>query len=363
MLCAKRGVAALAVLALATLSLAGCSGSQQVAQTGTVKLQITDGPFPFDLIDSATVTLTSIEVRKASASQPAASSQPAEGDEHREDTESRLDDDQGDGQQGPSSQPSYEMPEVDQQAVADSQYGHGQDGAADKHNDVTPSSQPSDDSQWIVIFSGEKEFNLLDLRNGKTDLLANTDIPIGTYTGMRLIVTQGTVTLKDGRTFKLKIPSGAQSGIKLHFTFTVEAGQEKPLLLDVNLSRAFKAIPEGAFKHAKEIKGFMFRPSLGMRMINVLQAGSISGKVTDTAQTPLANVTVTALRDGQEVVQTSSDADGTYKLVGLATGTYVATFSAAGYVDLQTGDVAVTAGQAVENVDVSLETAAPATQP
>lgn len=347
---------------------------------GTVKLLVTDGPFPFDLIDKATVTITKIEVRKAPASQPAEEeSGESQADGHDQDPNPATDQMQeethysatakyqkhteGDQEEGdtqsPASQPSDDGERTDGDHGAPCTQPGG-DGAN------APSSQPGDDGEnadWVVIFEGQKEFNLLDLRNGRTDLLANTTIPAGTYSEMRLIVTQGTVTLKDGREFKLKIPSGAHSGIKLHFTFTVGEGQEKQLLLDVNLSRAFKVIPGGAIKHAKDIRGFMFRPCLGARLINIVQAGSIGGLVTDTSQAPLANVTVTALRDGQEVASTSTDVDGTYSLVGLTTGTYTVTFSAEGYVETQVADVAVTAGQATENVNAALETAAPASQP
>lgn len=358
-------LAALVVIMIIVTAVTGCPGLQQATQTGTVKLQITDGPFPFDLVDKATVTITRIEVCPAAASQPAAS-QPAEAGEDQEDAQSTLDDDGTTSPEASATQADGEQPEADSLYDAAWAGGHGNGNGqmgGNQQGTYAPSSQPLNIGDWIVVFTGQKEFNLLDLRNGKTDLLADTEIPAGTYTGMRLIVTQGTVTLKDGRTFTLRIPSGAQTGIKLHFTFTVEAGQEKALLLDVNLSRAFKPIPEGHFKQAKEIKGFMFRPSFGMRLINIIQTGSIGGTVTDASQASLANVTVTALQGGTEVVQTSTDAAGTYKLVGLVPGTYQVAFSAEGYVDYQTSDVTVAANQAVESTDATLQAAAPDAQP
>ena len=41
----------------------------------------------------------------------------------------------------------------------------------------------------IAVFDGEKSFNLLELQNGRTDLLADVEVPAGVYTQMRIFVT------------------------------------------------------------------------------------------------------------------------------------------------------------------------------
>ena len=308
-------------LALAVILVTGCNLLGTSAATGSVNLQVTDAPFPVDLISEATVTITKVEVLRASATQPS-------GDLPESDESEPADD-----SSAPASQPS--------DSSTDS-------GTGDS------SAQTQDQSDWVTIFEGSKTFNLLDLRNGRTDLLADVTVPAGQYTQMRLIVTEGSITLKDGRTFNLKVPSGAESGIKLHFTFTVSDSETKPLLLDVNLARAFEPIPGSGVKRPEDIKQFHFHPSLAMRLINVVQAGSVKGTVTNAAG-PLAGVTVTALRDTTEVTTTSSEADGTYTLSGLPTGTYTVTFSAEGYTDKSIADVAVAAGQATENVNATME--------
>ncbi|MBI1827503.1 MAG: DUF4382 domain-containing protein [Planctomycetes bacterium] len=218
---------------------------------------------------------------------------------------------------------------------------------------------PSDTggSPFITIFTGEKTFNLLDLQNGKTDLLADADIPAGNYDQMRLIVTGGQITLIDGHQFSLTVPSGDRSGIKLHFDFTVADGGQTTLLLDVDMSRAFNAIPGGQIDDPGSIHQFHFTPSVAMRLINLLEAGSISGIVSTDANnstTPVAGASVTAVKDGQEITSTSTAADGSYTLIGLTTGDYTVEVSATGFADADVTGVAVQAGQATNHVDVTL---------
>ncbi len=283
------------------------------ASTGTLRLLVTDKPFPFEFIKEALITITRVEVRSAEAD---------DGNTNG-----------GDGDDG------------------NTNGGDGDDG--NTTGDDGDDDDSDDDSAFIVIFEGERSFNLLDLQNGRTDLLAATEIPAGTYTQMRLMVTEGTVVLDDEemREFNLRVPSGAQSGIKLKFTFEVEADTETTLLLDIDLSRAFSPIPGGRIDDVSTIRNFRFQPSLAMRLINLVDAGSISGTVTDGDTGPIEAASVTAFDGDDELGTTSTEADGTYTLGSLPAGTYRVEFSASGFEDLTIDDVSVTAGETTEGVD------------
>jgi hypothetical protein len=297
---------------LGILLILGCNPDSLavVGGTGTLKVLVTDKPYPFEFVREATVTVTRLEVHRV-------------------------------GSEGTASD------------------GNGEENAD------TGQSAEGDDGGWETIWEGEKSFDLLDLRNGRTNLMADTELKEGAFNQFRIVVTEGRVVIGEKgkedswREFDLKVPSGSQSGIKLHFDFVVDGDQETVLLLDVDLSRAFQAIPSGHIENPDSIESFKFSPSLAMKLIDVLKAGSISGTVTDASMVPLANVAVTAYDGQTEVTTTATDADGTYKLMGLHTATYSVEFSAAGYGSVTVGDVAVTAGEATENVDATMAATAP----
>lgn len=289
------------------LAWAGCAGWPEPATSGgsadgTLKIHVTDKPFPFDLIESAVVTLTQVQVRRAdeqNLEEPgdAAESEPAEEGEAEGDADS-----------------------------------------------------------FVIIFDEPAgvPFDLVNLRNGRTDLLAEAELPAGKYTQVRLIVSGGEVTLTDGRVFPLKVPSGEQSGIKLRLTFEVVEDEETSLLLDVDLTRAFMPVPGGKIHGAGDIHRFHFRPSHAMRLMNQARVGEIQGAVTDESDQPIADASVTAYQDDVEITSTSSDEDGGYMLVGLPPGTYRVEFSAPGYADTEILDVSVSAGHTTTDVDAVL---------
>jgi hypothetical protein len=302
------------------------------AGTGTLKVLVTDKPYPVDWIVSAEVTVVRVDVRAGTA------------------------DESEDAQNGDPDEPQQA------QEVADGETDDLEDGDDEAFITIFDSEEDSDGDGEA---DGPKVFDLLDLQNGRMDLLADANIPAGTYTQMRVYVTEGTIVIldeiaEDGvRTFDLTVPSGSSSGIKLHFTFEVLEGEETQLLLDVDLTRAFQAIPSGDIDDPSTINTFKFQPSLAMRLIDLLEAGSIAGTVTAAADgMPVALALVTAYLDGEEVTSTIAEEDGTYVLAGLPAGDYLVEVTAEGFQDAQSDAVAVVAGEETADVNFALTAAA-----
>jgi hypothetical protein len=218
----------------------------------------------------------------------------------------------------------------------------------------------------IVVTEEGGRFDLLELQDGVTAELGDVDIPSGDYHELRLVVDSAYVGLaapyefEDGTTERsLKVPSGAQSGIKVKLStsdgestapFVTIAPGEVILVVDFDVSQNFKV--QGNPDTPAGLKGVLFTPVLRAVVQDV--AGSISGTVTSSADdTPIADLTVRAAMtvDGEVIEATAvTGDDGTYIILFLAPGTWevsVDDFSA----DPQT--VEVGPGEDVTGIDFS----------
>ena len=82
----------------------------------------------------------------------------------------------------------------------------------------------SEDGPGLTITNEAQEYDLLALKDGATALLGNALIPEGQYSQLRLVVESADVTLSDGTTHALFVPSGEESGIKVTFPGTITVG-------------------------------------------------------------------------------------------------------------------------------------------
>lgn len=269
------------------LTFINCSddADSNVNETGKLSIQLTDAPFPFDMVAEANVTVFKLEARN----------KDSEDGDMGENTDSDSDmDDDGEG------------------------------------------------SPFITLMEEEMNVNLLELTNGVTEQLASIDVPVGTYDLLRIYVKGVNVVLTDGRTFDLKVPSGEQTGIKVFIKpgITVAGGLSADLLLDFDVSRSFVA--KGNTKTVDGINGFNFKPVI--KVSNLSTAGSLAGNVSsleDEVQVALEGAQISVL--AADTLNTSgfSDADGNYTIMGLEAGSYKIFAELEGYTKSDTVDVEI----------------------
>lgn len=140
----------------------------------------------------------------------------------------------------------------------------------------------------VVLSDEDQEFDLLELQNGLTADLAIDEVPDGEYHQLRIIVDEeATLVFKDGSTATLKIPSGAQTGIKIdlpEFEINGDA-DEAEILIDFDASKSFvKAGASGKW---------IFKPVIHAERIAVngeeLDEGiEVTGTVTALSDTSIA---------------------------------------------------------------------------
>jgi hypothetical protein len=211
----------------------------------------------------------------------------------------------------------------------------------------------------LPVAAAPVSMNLLDLQNGMTEVLVDTAISPGTIDQIRLVISSASVTLTDGRTFDLQVPSGESSGLKVFLSpgVQVASGLSTDLLLDFDVSQSFKPIPASAVR-TEDIRGFMLHPVL--RVANLSQTGSVSGNVWNDHGTPdtsddtlIEGATVSAWSSNMQLSGTASNEQGFFKMAGLTPGTVTLFAEAPGFNSVNL-DVTVVVGNESAGNDIRL---------
>lgn len=202
------------------------------------------------------------------------------------------------------------------------------------------------DGSWKTVAEPYGTYNLLDLINGVRAELGQGLLSVGNYTQLRMIIADAPdegvnllnrahpyanyIITADDEEIKLdKIPSGAQTGIKIVGGFDINENQTTELILDFD---AHRSIVRAGVKE-KNIK-YLLKPTI--KILETREAAIVAGAVTDTlagalGPNPLQGTTISAqttdlLADdpkNQVVITTGtiSNDRGEYAMF-LAPGTY-----------------------------------------
>ena len=203
-------------LVASALSLAACDAFDSSAGEARMTVRLTDAPFPFDLADSANVSITRIELL-------------------------------------------------------------ARDAAEDDTTEAEGEDVDDDSADRIILFDAEADggpldFNLLDLRDGVTATLVNEfRIPAdGDYGQIRVFVgDDARVVFTDGSVYALKLPSAQQSGLKVKLPeYSLEGdGEEIDLLIDFDVEKSF--VVRGGAPGSGSFQGFLFKPVLEVESFEI----------------------------------------------------------------------------------------------
>ncbi len=190
------------------------------------------------------------------------------------------------------------------------------------------------ESGFVEIFEGRPlEFDLLDLRNGAAEGLAQAVVPAGTYGQIRIRLSDAYLRLTNGNEYSvsagtLQLTSQGTSGFKVKVEPPVEvvSGISTSLLLDFDLTKTFKPVPANDPLTATR---YHLHPVI--RAANRSFAGDLRGRVgTLDGQSnlvPVEMATVLVLPPGvsdpdQSLASTATEADGSYAILALPEGVY-----------------------------------------
>ena len=165
--------------------------------------------------------------------------------------------------------------------------------------------------------------NLLQLTNGVTVTLANTDIPAGSYSGLVLFIREATVRLMDNSVLNLNLGTRNGNHFELFIprTMQIKAGLTSDLLLDFDVSRSF--IPRYSNGSDSRIAGFIFKPFV--KLSDAFNSGSITGIVTSSLENKISRLEgaqISIIAGNTLVTTTFTDFSGTYTVLGLDPGSY-----------------------------------------
>jgi Domain of unknown function (DUF4382) len=97
---------------------------------------------------------------------------------------------------------------------------------------------------WVIVSNGTKQYDLLQLKaSGAVALLADANLPIGTYDQIRLTISRVDVTA-NGTTQQAKLPSGT---FQIAGRLVINEGKTATAVLDINAEKSLLLAADGTF--------------------------------------------------------------------------------------------------------------------
>lgn len=169
-----------------------------------------------------------------------------------------------------------------------------------------------DGDGWISVGNVETGiYDLLELTGGVSQVLANTEVPAGYVTQMRLILGSENSVVINGETKPLKTPSAQQSGLKLELNQEFVAGESYAFLLDFDVDKSVVTTGNDTYN---------LKPVI--RVSAEANAGAVVGTVALPAEVELDVQSLVVLSNENVTISAYTDANGNFSLNGVPAGTY-----------------------------------------
>lgn len=170
------------------------------------------------------------------------------------------------------------------------------------------SDTDDDESEWAVINNQPVRVNLLDLTNGRQEILGEKELQPGHLRQLRLVLGDDNEVVIDGVSHELTTPSAQQSGLKLNIDTEIESDKIYSLLLDFDASRSI--VQAGASGK------YILKPVI--KTVNLEETGAIAGTVEPADFQPWVYV----LADDDTLAGTRAGDDGDFLMIGIPSGTW-----------------------------------------
>lgn len=244
-------VSCLALIALLAVTVSGCNGSlptfstTQETQpgsglTGRLIVKITDAPL--DNVDQVKLTISSLEVHTGTNIQPAITG--AQIQNTATNTEQEKEQERDKNNSAGKSQNQNKNQQRNQNQETSMVQATTQSTPVDNTNAgwITLDLKPDLDQDHNP--NNGITFNLLTFQNGLQGLLADTSLPAGKYTQIRLYVSSVQLIFKDGKTADVKLP-----GDKLKFIhpFEITGDEDTVLTFDFVVSESIHMTGNGQY--------------------------------------------------------------------------------------------------------------------
>ena len=200
-------------------------------------------------------------------------------------------------------------------------------------------------SGWFAVCEDTFTVDLLTLTDGHGVVLADTLLPAGHYSQIRLLLGDGCNVVVDGVAHDLEVPSGSTSGLKLNHPFTLAEGTVYAATLDFDAHRSIHMTGNGRW---------MMRPVIR------ISVDAVSGRLHGQVSPANARAMVWAVAGDDSALAWADTLTGAFAFGPLQAGIYSVSVvpTVAGWADSTLNGVAVTASATTELGTITLEATA-----